>query len=1234
MFYDRTYEKYVNKLILDDKNYVVPRQQLSNYVRELLDIPYVDFIEYIKRNHSKKKIDVSDITQFSSFSSCETEMCKALLWANNPGCQYIEIGRLFPEKVSSQNEVAYRKYGENHIKASSQLGLTFVYYDYWYLSCLGYIYPDLSSNDKNRLLARTIIRNGLYQQMIIDILEHDIAPATYMNILSESTIKRRYNNVCRFLEICLAECSNQGIKTFRIRNKKKDNKIKLFNYDENFDPEQNRCDDEFLSEIGRYPMISAEEEVELFYEYQRHGDQDAFNRIISSKLRFVASIARNFEGQGLSFKELFQEGTIGLIKAAKRFDETRGIRFIEYAFWWIRRSIIQALLTLPYFVQIPLNQLSIYRKIRKEIDQYEQENGFEPSINEIEIDDTVDQKNLKYLSSLPCDLLKMTHYSDDWDSEPSNISTDDTLMMESRSCFVNSLLNMLPPQASFVLRRKYGIGEKIATLSEIGDELYLTRERVRQIAEKAVRRLRELLTKYNRLKNDDIFEQKESKVDSTIKTITKEVDESLTVNNFKKDIDSINRSKTEHIRSEDRTNVGCDVKEDVQASNDFNLDYNKIDELVSPRITLPNVAIADCKNSHDNSDKVKIKVEGNRSLIFDSSGRVIYSTTGRIIVKDDILYRLEYTYSSFSVNLINLTVDGTYQIGNRIIRSNHLSALYKCLIEKGLCNQIEEIEHENDVWHIKVNGEWFDEKGNLLGSNDEVYRPSLQVQPHKSFFVRSDTHNNKNIHDKKESVSVELEVGDVILYESKKCVVLEKRIIDDSLRLIIQYENDTIDNVIDDDSKYTIINHQDAIGVQLFDPTPLLHKYGYNDENYVFCLKDNDKIYETYIQDDAFFIISELIIDKSNSCIHRKRIGKIRMKSWMFWQLEREKMDHLKSITHYGANFTVFHYLVLDKNTNLPKNKYFDFKGKEIDDPIVVKDKYDKATRESKISDILDVPVSKAVFQIEYDNDEGQITVIRTLNGVSKSIATFSYKSDFGRRINKTQVIYWSDMISFTVRFDKNDKTCLYKYNLNGKLIKKGSIAVCSNVKETLLSEDDISKLWHIFDNKVTSYKYFWFLSILQLFREGGQMSISYKQILARMISNAWEFVFSEGAEFPKADQIPDIVNKVMTRYMLEPSSDYKKIEGQILYYYDRSHSERFPSILLKNVPYRFLSPWIPFTNNDDVVAKSNEKDARCPYSLHVDHIKLNPLWCDYLIENYDKIEAFIGNELSLYLKC
>ena len=134
------------------------------------------------------------------------------------------------------------------------------------------------------------------------------------------------------------------------------------------------------------------------------------------------------------------------------------------------------------------------------------------------------------------------------------------------------------------------------------------------------------------------------------------------------------------------------------------------------------------------------------------------------------------------------------------------------------------------------------------------------------------------------------------------------------------------------------------------------------------------------------------------------------------------------------------------------------------------------------------------------------------------------------------------------------------------------------------------------------------------------------------MISNAWCYVFMEGAEFPKSDQIPKIIDILHDKFKLDDSSAKTKVESQILYYYERSHLDRILSPLLKNVPYRFLSPWIPFTDNEDVKTKSNQEELMCPYSLHEDHISINSAWCDFLLEYYDKINSFTVKELHSYL--
>jgi hypothetical protein len=187
--------------------------------------------------------------------------------------------------------------------------------------------------------------------------------------------------------------------------------------------------------------------------------------------------------------------------------------------------------------------------------------------------------------------------------------------------------------------------------------------------------------------------------------------------------------------------------------------------------------------------------------------------------------------------------------------------------------------------------------------------------------------------------------------------------------------------------------------------------------------------------------------------------------------------------------------------------------------------------------------------------------------------------------------------------------------------------------KDEGVNDSDKENLWHCFDKKATSYKYFWLLSILQFYKENPQASIPYKNLVVKMISNAWGYVFGKEYEFPKTDQIPKYIDKIIAKYMLDGSSDSQKVESEILYYYERGHLDNLLSSLLKNVPYRFLSPWIPFTDNDDVITKSNNPDTRCLYSLHDDHITINPIWSDYLIENYYMLTQFVEKELRSYLK-
>lgn len=210
-FITRSFEKSVDYYMLADKNYVIPKQKVHDYIDRVISIPYSEFIEYVKDNKGIIKDD--QLTQSSNFAACSSEMCSALESKNNPGLRYVDIGQLFPQYIKQLNETAFRKYGENQVKTSTQLGLTFEYYDYWYLTCIGYVYNELNQQQK-ALLARTILRIPLYQDLLLRLLNGDVFLTDYMKQIAPSTQGRRAGSIMRLLDLCLEECRHEGIKYY------------------------------------------------------------------------------------------------------------------------------------------------------------------------------------------------------------------------------------------------------------------------------------------------------------------------------------------------------------------------------------------------------------------------------------------------------------------------------------------------------------------------------------------------------------------------------------------------------------------------------------------------------------------------------------------------------------------------------------------------------------------------------------------------------------------------------------------------------------------------------------------------------------------------------------------------------------------------------------------------------------------------------------------------------------
>jgi len=256
--------------------------------------------------------------------------------------------------------------------------------------------------------------------------------------------------------------------------------------------------DRYLQEISKVDLLNAGEEIQLAKKI-RKGNREAFERLVNSNLRFVVTVAKQYQNQGFSLGDLINEGNVGLIKAARRFDETRGFKFISYAVWWIRQSILQALGEQGRVVRLPLNRIGILSKIRNINSEFEQAHGREPTANEVadrlqvsrnDINEALQNSGKNISLDAPVklgeenSLLALL-------TNTIHPSPDDSLIRNSLKLEISNSLKALTERESEVLKLYFGLDcEHALTLEDIGEKFHLTRERVRQIKEKAIRRLR------------------------------------------------------------------------------------------------------------------------------------------------------------------------------------------------------------------------------------------------------------------------------------------------------------------------------------------------------------------------------------------------------------------------------------------------------------------------------------------------------------------------------------------------------------------------------------------------------------------------------------------------------------------------------------------------------------------------------------------------------------------------
>lgn len=261
--------------------------------------------------------------------------------------------------------------------------------------------------------------------------------------------------------------------------------------------------DKYLVEIGRAPLISIDEEIELAQKIKKGGPEGerAKDKLVTANLRFVVSVAKQYQHQGLTLTDLIDEGNIGLIKAAQKFDETRGFKFISYAVWWIRQSIMEALAVKSRLVRVPLNQMGIALKVNRATEAFMQEHGRMPSVHELAVLTDLDEEVIEAAKDAngKATSIDAPLGNDDSDStigdtlssDDSDYRSDSTVDRESLNQFIQDLLKeVLSDREQQIVKESFGIGCQEKSLEEIANEMGMTRERIRQVKEKALRKIK------------------------------------------------------------------------------------------------------------------------------------------------------------------------------------------------------------------------------------------------------------------------------------------------------------------------------------------------------------------------------------------------------------------------------------------------------------------------------------------------------------------------------------------------------------------------------------------------------------------------------------------------------------------------------------------------------------------------------------------------------------------------
>lgn len=685
LFFSESFEKQINDFILDDIDCEIPQDSILNYVYHVIDVPYKDYLDYVS-DLEPVTYNKFDIPYFERFAYCERVLIEYLISQDNRGCTEEEVGKnLAYREQSIKGSTAF--YGYRHLYSAKILGLVYEYYNHWYLNCIGYVYGILSNRQRASLLARTLLRSPFFRNLLSNSTSPVIYYENYMKMFTDRFVKKHLKSMLFFSDICVKEAHEYNI-ALRFKSSSKNYKTNgdYLNVDSIIPNNASKSLRLYFKDLRTFPVISDFEIGRLLMEY-RNGYFYLLSLIVKASQLTVLRIALSFKNAPL--EDTILEGNIGLLKAIEHFDHTRYTSFFNYAKNWVYQTIATSMVSIPYMIRLPINQYTLYYKIQKFKENYEQQNGCPPSVDAIEIDDDVNFEGIALLDKLPDNLKDVTVTYGDLDIFESSfnqiVSFEDA---EYNKSYVYRLLKSLSGRDEVIVRLYFGIGAEPETLGSIGERFNLTRERTRQILVKSIEYMRDLMS---------------------------------------------------NSESHDEINVTSVPSHDVKT-----LDVAKIGDYVE----MPN----------------------NKQL-----GRVIYA----FMLNGHIIY---YVLGIEDKRILKMTKDGTL-ISDELKRS-----------------------HEKRVKLTPERKVFLESFYRSENKNVSATRPQNKSDNHiPQTLQEKKTRVTENVVPKSKTLPYRAKVGDIILYDNRRGVVIEKRSSGGIPRLILKYDNGTYDNVPNDTDRYSII---------------------------------------------------------------------------------------------------------------------------------------------------------------------------------------------------------------------------------------------------------------------------------------------------------------------------------------------------------------------------------------------------------------------------------------------